>query len=194
MRERFGQRWIFGGLAAAYGIVALAIIVLGMRRRAATEDASEESHGTVEERFGEGREEDQEAAVLPKEELVRRAQQISRGPARESHESESTDTVSETEQEEVSVESAREESHESEQTDIASENHNSEQTDMAASETEQEVRRSLKDVHFPAGKDDIISAARSNDAPQGLIEKLVDLPITEYSELEDVVVAVDSGR
>ena len=158
--ERFGRRWIFGGLAAAYGIVALAIIVFGMRRRAASaesaasEDAGGESHGTVGERFGEDREEDQEA-VLPKEELVRRAQQMSRGPARERQESEPTD---------------------------------------AASETEQEARRYLKDVQFPASKDDLVSAARSNDAPQGLIEKLVDLPITEYTDLEDVVVAVDSRR
>jgi hypothetical protein len=177
MMERFGRRWIFGGLAAA-----LAIIVFGMRRRAASdasEDAGGESHGTVGERFGEDREEDQEAS-LPKEELVRRAQQISRGPARERQESEPTDAASETEQEEVSGESARGESQESERAN-------------AASETEQEARRYLKDVQFPASKDDLVSAARSNDAPQGLIEKLVDLPITEYSDLEEVVVAVDSG-
>jgi len=189
MMERFGRRWIFGGLAAA-----LAIIVFGMRRRAASdasEDAGGESHGTVGERFGEDREEDQEAS-LPKEELVRRAQQISRGPARERQESEPTDAASETEQEEVSGESARGESQESEQTDMASESQESERAN-AASETEQEARRYLKDVQFPASKDDLVSAARSNDAPQGLIEKLVDLPITEYSDLEEVVVAVDSG-
>jgi hypothetical protein len=190
MMERFGRRWIFGGLAAA----ALAIIVFGMRRRAASdasEDAGGELHGTVGERFGEDREEDQEAS-LPKEELVRRAQQISRGPARERQESEPTDAASETEQEEVSGESARGESQESEQTDMASESQESERAN-AASETEQEARRYLKDVQFPASKDDLVSAARSNDAPQGLIEKLVDLPITEYSDLEEVVVAVDSG-
>lgn len=195
--ERFGRRWIFGGLAAAYAIVALAIIVFGMRRRAASaesaasEDAGGESHGTVGERFGEDREEDQEA-VLTKEELVRRAQQMSRGPARERQESEPTDAASETEQEEVSGESMRGESQESEQANMASESQESEQAD-AASETEQEARRYLKDVQFPASKDDLVSAARSNDAPQGLIEKLVDLPITEYSDLEEVVVAVDSG-
>jgi hypothetical protein len=151
VRERFGRRWIFGGMAAALGIGALAITVFGMRRRAATEDAGGESYGTVGERFGEDREEDQEAA-LPKEELVRRAQQISRGPARESHQSERTDTVS---------------------------------------ETEQEVRRYLKDVQYPASKDDLVSAARSNDAPQELIKKLVNLTIKDYSDSEEVAVAVD---
>jgi hypothetical protein len=176
VRERFGRRWIFGGMAAALGIGALAITVFGMRRRAATEDAGGESHGTVGERFGEDREEDQEAA-LPKEELVRRAQQISRGPARESHQSERTDTVSETEQE-VSGGSARGESHESKRTDVAT-------------ETEQEVRRYLKDVQYPASKDDLVSAARSNDAPQELIKRLVSLTIKDYSDSEEVAVAVD---
>jgi Protein of unknown function (DUF2795) len=155
VRERFGRRWMFGAMAAAValGVGALAITMFGMRRRrAATEDAAGESYGTVGERFGEDREEDQEAA-LPKEELVRRAQQISRGPARESHESEPTDT---------------------------------------ASETEQEVRRYLKDIEYPASKDDLVSAARSNDAPQELIQKLVDLTIRDYSDPEEVAVAVDS--
>ena len=157
MRERFGRRWIFGGIAAtaALGIGALAITMFGMRRRAATEDAGRESNGTVGDRFEEDREEDQGAAALPKEELVRRAQQISRGPARESQESERTDV---------------------------------------APETEQEVRRYLNDVQYPASKDDLVSAARSNDAPEELIKDLVTLSIREYSDLEDVAVAVDNLR
>ena len=181
VQERSGRRWIFGAMAAAaaLGVGALAITVfVGMRRRRATsKDADGESYGTVGERFGEDREENQEGA-LPKEELVRRAQQISRGPARESHESERTDTAAETEQE-VSGGSARGESQESAQTDMAS-------------ETEQEVRRYLKDIEYPASKDDLVSAARSNDAPQELIQKLVDLTIKEYSDPEEVAVAVDS--
>lgn len=179
VRKRFGRRWIFGGMAAALGIGALAITVFGMRRRAGTEDAGGESHGTVGERFGEDREEDQEAA-LPKEELVRRAQLISRGPARESQESERTDTASETEQE-ASGGSARGESQESERIDVAP-------------ETEQEVRRYLNVVQFPASKDDLVSAARSNDSPEELIKDLVTLTIREYSDLEDVAVAVDGLR
>ena len=155
MWERFGKRWIFGGIAAL-GIGALTITVFGMRRRAATEDAGGEPNETVGERFGEDRKEDQGAAALPKEELVRRAQLISRGPTRESQESERTDT---------------------------------------ASETEQEVRRYLNDVQFPASKDDLVSAARSNDAPEELIKDLVmTLTIREYSDLEDVAVAVGDLR
>jgi hypothetical protein len=178
--ERFGKRWIFGGIAAL-GIGALTITVVGMRRRAATEDASGESNETVGERFGEDRKEDQGAAALPKEELVRRAQLISRGPTRESQESERTDTASETEQE-ASGGSARGESQESERTDVAP-------------ETEQEVRRYLNDVQFPASKDDLVSAARSNDAPEELIKDLVmTLTIREYSDLEDVAVAVGDPR
>jgi hypothetical protein len=153
--ERFGKRWIFGGIAAL-GIGALTITVFGMRRRAATKDAVGKPNETVEERFGEDRKEDQGAAALPKEELVRRAQLISRGPARESQESERTDK---------------------------------------ASETEQEVRRYLNDVQFPASKDDLVSAARSNDAPEELIKDLVmALTIREYSDLEDVAVAVGDPR
>ena len=177
--ERFGKRWIFGGIAAL-GIGALTITVFGMRRRAATEDASGESNETVGERFGEDRKEDQGAAALPKEELVRRAQLISRGPARESQESERTDKASETEQE-VSGGSAREESQESVRTDVAP-------------ETEQEVRRYLNDVQFPASKDDLVSAAKSNDAPEELIKDLVTLTIREFSDLEDVAVAVGGLR
>ncbi len=67
----------------------------------------------------------------------------------------------------------------------------SERTD-AASETEQEVQRYLKDVQYPASKDELVSAARSNDAPEELIKKLVALTIREYSDLEDVAVAADN--
>ena len=170
VRERFGRRWIFGGIAAAaaLGIGALTITVFGMRRRAATEDAGGESNETV-------------GAALSKEELVRRAQLISRGPARESQESERTDKASETEQE-ASGGSARGESQESVRTDVAP-------------ETEQEVRRYLNDIQYPASKDDLVSAARSNDAPEELIKDLVmTLTIREYSDLEDVAVAVGGLR
>jgi hypothetical protein len=62
-------------------------------------------------------------------------------------------------------------------------------------ETEQEVRRYLNDIQYPASKDDLVSAARSNDAPEELIKDLVmTLTIREYSDLEDVAVAVDGLR
>ncbi|HVF01177.1 MAG TPA: DUF2795 domain-containing protein [Rubrobacteraceae bacterium] len=63
-----------------------------------------------------------------------------------------------------------------------------------APQTEQEVRRYLNDIQYPASKDDLVSAARSNDAPEELIKDLVTLTIREYSDLEDVAVAVDGLR
>jgi hypothetical protein len=94
-------------------------------------------------------------AFFQKEELVERAQQITRGSARGSQGGEVTDI---------------------------------------ASETEQKVRRYLKDVQYPASKDDLVSAARDNDAPEQLIERLVGLSIKEYSGPEEVAAAVDSRR
>ncbi len=63
-----------------------------------------------------------------------------------------------------------------------------------ASETEQQIRRYLQDVQFPASKNDLVSAATSNDAPEELIKQLVDLPIKEFSDLEEVAEAVDNLR
>jgi hypothetical protein len=40
----------------------------------------------------------------------------------------------------------------------------------------------------------LVSAARSNDAPEELINDLVNLTIREFSDLEDVAVAVDGLR
>lgn len=63
-----------------------------------------------------------------------------------------------------------------------------------ASETEQEIRRYLEDLQFPASKDDLVSAAKSNDAPEELIKQLVDLPKEEFSDPEEVAEAVDNLR
>jgi hypothetical protein len=67
-------------------------------------------------------------------------------------------------------------------------------TATTSSGREQEVRRYLKDVQYPATKDELVSAARSNDAPEELLEKLVGLTIREYSSPREVAVAVDSRR
>jgi RNase adaptor protein for sRNA GlmZ degradation len=40
----------------------------------------------------------------------------------------------------------------------------------------------------------LVSAAKSNSAPEELIRKLVDLTIKDYSSSEEVAVAVDSRR
>ena len=63
-----------------------------------------------------------------------------------------------------------------------------------ASETEQELRRYLEGVHFAANKEDLISLAMSNDAPEELIGQLEDLPRKEFSDLEEVAEAIDDLR
>ena len=67
-------------------------------------------------------------------------------------------------------------------------------TARTSSESEQDVLRYLKDVQYPATKDELVSAARSNDAPEELLVKLVGLTIREYSSPREVAVAVDSRR
>ena len=62
-----------------------------------------------------------------------------------------------------------------------------------ASETEN-VQQYLQGVDYPASKDDLLSTAESNDAPQGFIERLVDLQIKEYSDPGQVVEALDGMR
>jgi hypothetical protein len=63
-----------------------------------------------------------------------------------------------------------------------------------ASETEKDVRQYLQGVDYPAGKGDLVEAAKSNDAPQGFMERLVDLPIIEYSDPDQVVEALDGSQ
>ncbi len=67
-----------------------------------------------------------------------------------------------------------------------------EEADKASSQTEQEVQRYLEDVEYPANKDELVSSAKSNDAPRELIERLVGLSIREYSSPEEVTTAVNS--
>jgi len=177
VRGRIGRRRIFGRSVAWIMIGALAIIVL-ITRRQETADNIRVAYSRARERLGQVREQStrhdtdsaselmnnnsrtrtesaRQEASFQKEELVERAQQITRGPARESQGEEVTDI---------------------------------------ASETEQKVRQYLKDVQYPASKDDLVSAARSNDAPEELIERLVGLSIKEYSGPEEVAAAVNSRR
>jgi hypothetical protein len=63
-----------------------------------------------------------------------------------------------------------------------------------ASETHQELRRHLEGIHFAANKEDLVSIAMSNGAPEDLIEQLEDLPRKEFSDFEEVVEAVDDLR
>ena len=63
-----------------------------------------------------------------------------------------------------------------------------------ASETEKHVQQYLQGVNYPASKDDLVSAAKSNGAPHDFIKRLVDLPITEYSDPERVRESLDGLR
>ncbi len=63
-----------------------------------------------------------------------------------------------------------------------------------ATETQEHVNRYLEGVDYPASKDDLVSTARSNDAPRDFIKRLVDLPITEYLDPERVGQALDALR
>ncbi len=177
MRERFGRRRISGGSVGWLITGALAVIVL-ITRRQETADTIRTAYNKARERLGQVREQSTQydadstservndnlstrtesapqEAFFQKEELVERAEQISKGPASSSREGE---------------------------------------VNHITSETEQEVRRYLEGVQYPASKDDLVSAAESNDAPEELIERLVDLTIKEYSGPEEVAVAVDSRR
>ncbi len=50
-----------------------------------------------------------------------------------------------------------------------------------------EAQQYLEGVDYPARKDEIISAAEDNGAPQSLIEALGSLPTPEFASAEDVV-------
>ncbi len=59
-----------------------------------------------------------------------------------------------------------------------------------ASESEQNVQQYLQGVEFPATKDELVSAAKSNDAPQHLIEHLEGLEDrAEFGDIEELSMA-----
>jgi hypothetical protein len=51
----------------------------------------------------------------------------------------------------------------------------------------EDARQYFEDIDYPASKEDLISAAESNGAPDGLVERLGTLGRAEFSEPEDVV-------
>jgi hypothetical protein len=59
-----------------------------------------------------------------------------------------------------------------------------------ASQAEQNFEQYLQGVEFPASKEELVSAAKSNDAPQHLIEHLEGLKDgATYSGVEELSVA-----
>ncbi len=59
-----------------------------------------------------------------------------------------------------------------------------------ASQSEQNFEQYLQGVQFPAKKEDLVSAAKSNDAPQHLIEHLEGLEDrAEFGGVEELAMA-----
>ena len=63
-----------------------------------------------------------------------------------------------------------------------------------ASETEKHVQQYLEGADYPASKDELVSTAKSNEAPHDFITRLVDLPIIEYHGPERVRESLDGLR
>jgi hypothetical protein len=51
----------------------------------------------------------------------------------------------------------------------------------------EDARQYIEDADYPASKEDLISTAESNGAPDDLIERIGTLGRAEFSEPEDVV-------
>ena len=50
-----------------------------------------------------------------------------------------------------------------------------------------DARQYLEGVEYPANKEEIISAAEGNGAPESVIEAIGSLPTPEFASAEDVV-------
>ena len=62
---------------------------------------------------------------------------------------------------------------------------------MASEETQRNVQRHLQDVDYPANKEDLISVAKSNDAPQDVTQELKGLEEgSEYNSYPEVLEAL----
>lgn len=51
------------------------------------------------------------------------------------------------------------------------------------------VQKYLKGVDYPASKDDLLLAARNNEAPQEVLDTIEDLPAEEFGGPQDVMKA-----
>lgn len=57
---------------------------------------------------------------------------------------------------------------------------------------EEQVQQYLEGVDYPANKEELVSGNRDNDAPQDFIKRLVDLQRIEYSDHNEVAVALEN--
>jgi hypothetical protein len=56
-----------------------------------------------------------------------------------------------------------------------------------------DARQYLEDVDYPASKEDLVSAAEDNGAPDGLLERLRTLGRPTFSGPEEVVAELESS-
>lgn len=53
-----------------------------------------------------------------------------------------------------------------------------------------EVQKHLKGANYPASRDDLVSTAESNDAPDGMVEHLKNMPDKQYDGPHEVMSAL----
>ncbi|MBC2864643.1 DUF2795 domain-containing protein [Streptomyces mexicanus] len=61
---------------------------------------------------------------------------------------------------------------------------------MAHRTSAQDVVKAVKDVDFPAGKDDLVQAASRSGAPQEVVKALRGIPPEQYANREEVARSV----
>ncbi|MFF0789307.1 DUF2795 domain-containing protein [Streptomyces spiralis] len=61
---------------------------------------------------------------------------------------------------------------------------------MAHRTSAQDVVKAIKDVDFPAGKDDLVQAASRSGAPQEVVKALRGIPPEQYANREEVARSV----
>jgi hypothetical protein len=62
-------------------------------------------------------------------------------------------------------------------------------TRLAGGKTAEDILVYLNGVHFPARKDEIVHAARKNQAPNDIVGALGQLPANEFQNAEELLVA-----
>lgn len=60
---------------------------------------------------------------------------------------------------------------------------------LAGGKTEEDIRRFLGNVGFPAHKDDLIHAARKNGAPNDIVSSIEQIPVNEFRDMEQLLQA-----
>lgn len=64
---------------------------------------------------------------------------------------------------------------------------------MATNTKPADVQRSLSGVNYPAGKSDLIQAARKNSAPKEVVDALGNLSDKQYASADEVAAALNEA-